>query len=269
MNRLLRRHAPISDAAWALIDAEARERCMPALAARRVVDFSGPHGWQHSAANLGRTATVASAPCEGVTARQRLVQPLIELRAEFALSREELRDHERGALNPDLAELDAAAHRIALAENAVVVHGFGEAGIVGIAEGSPHEGPSLAAAVDAYPGPVAAAVELLLSSGISGPYALLLGREEHTRVIESSEHGGYPLLKHLREIIDGPIVWAPGVDGALLASLRGGDFHFESGADIAVGYEGHDADAVYLYLEESFAFVLATPEAAVALRPSA
>ena len=54
MNHLLRAHAPISDAGWELLDQEARERLAPALAARKLVDFSGPHGWEHSATNLGR-----------------------------------------------------------------------------------------------------------------------------------------------------------------------------------------------------------------------
>ena len=44
------------------------------------------------------------------------------------------------------------------------------------------------------------------------------------RVVETAEHGGYPLLDHLRKILDGPIVWAPGVDGAVVLSLRGDDF---------------------------------------------
>ena len=78
--------------------------------------------------------------------------------------------------------------------------------------------------------------------------------------------GGYPLLDHLREIVGGPIVWAPGVHGAVLLSLRGGDFLFQSGQDLSIGYDHHDADTVQLYLEESFSFRVATPEAAVALR---
>ena len=60
-------------------------------------------------------------------------------------------------------------------------------------------------------------------------------------------------------------MWAPGVTGAVVLSLRGGDFCFESGQDISIGYESHDADVVRLYLEESFSFHVATPEAAVAL----
>ena len=73
------------------------------------------------------------------------------------------------------------------------------------------------------------------------------------------------MREHLGKILDGPIVWAPGVRGAVVLSLRGGDFMFESGQDLSVGYDGHDADGVRLYLEESFSFRVATPEAAVAL----
>ncbi len=49
--------------------------------------------------------------------------------------------------------------------------------------------------------------------------------------------------------------------------MRGGDFLFESGQDLSVGYDAHDAEAVQLYIEESFSFRVATPEAAVAIAP--
>jgi len=48
-------------------------------------------------------------------------------------------------------------------------------------------------------------------------------------------------------------------------SQRGGDFLFDSGQDLAVGYESYDAENVTLYLEESFSFRVASPEAAVAI----
>jgi uncharacterized linocin/CFP29 family protein len=267
MNHLLRRLAPLTDANWKLVDDEAVQRLTPALAARRVIDFAGPYGWTYSATNLGRTRTLEFAQADGVDVLQRRVLPLVELRAGFAISLEELRDHDRGALDPDLDALDAAAYRIAVAENTAIVHGWSDAAIAGIAKTSPHEGSPLAGTVDAYPRPVAEATELLLRHGISGPYALLLDRDEYTRVIESAEHGGYPLLDHLRQILGGPIVWGPGVNGGVVLSLRGGDYVFESGQDLAVGYERHDSDAVYLYLQESFSFVVETPEAAVWLRP--
>lgn len=265
---LLRDQAPLTSGGWALLDEEARERLVAALAARRLVDFSGPHGWEHSATNLGRIEPVADAPCEGVTALRRRVLPLAELRAPFDVSREELRAGDRGAEDIDLAALDVAARNMAVAENTAVFHGWAQAGMEGITEVSPHQPVPRAEDFEDYPSHVAKAVELLLRSGIAGPYGLALGTEDYTAVIESAEHGGYPLFDHLRKILGGPIVWSPGVRGAVVLSQRGGDFLFDCGQDLAVGYDHHDAEAVHLYLEESFSFRVATPEAAVAIVPA-
>jgi uncharacterized linocin/CFP29 family protein len=111
-------------------------------------------------------------------------------------------------------------------------------------------------------------VEELLRNGVEGPYGLALDPTVYRRVIETTEHGGYPLFDHLRKITGGPLVWAPGVDGGVVVSLRGGDFLLECGQDLAVGYHVHDADSVHLYLVETFSFRVATPEAAVALPAS-
>jgi uncharacterized linocin/CFP29 family protein len=265
VSHLLRELAPITESGWELLDSEARERLAPALAARKLVDFGGPHGWQHSATNLGRTEKVAGVPGEGVKGVQRQVLALVELRAPFSVARSELDDADRGAEDADLEALDEAAHRIAVAENAAVFHGWKAAGIAGILEASPHDAIDLGEDCERYPRHVAKAIEALLTAGIEGPYGLALGPEAYTRVLETSEHGGYPLLEHLREIVGGPLVWSPGVQGAAVLSTRGGDFLFDSGEDLSIGYEHHDADAVHLYLEESFSFRVATPEAAVAL----
>ncbi|HXP36825.1 MAG TPA: family 1 encapsulin nanocompartment shell protein, partial [Solirubrobacteraceae bacterium] len=91
--------------------------------------------------------------------------------------------------------------------------------------------------------------------------------EQYLKVVETAEEGGYPLLEHLRKILKGPIVWAPGVAGAVVLSMRGGDFEFNSGEDLSVGYDSHDAEAVSLYIEESYSFRVLTPEAAVAIAP--
>ncbi len=265
MNHLLRELAPISDSGWQTIDSEASQRLKPALAARRLVDFSDPRGWEHSASNLGRTTELAKAPHEGVTARQRRVLALAELRADFSLPLDELRDLDRGALDVDLSSLDDAAHRIAVAENVAVFHGWADAAITGVAEASPYEATSLGDDAEEYPRAVAGAVEQLLQAGIDGPYGLALGREQYRRVVETAEHGGSLLLDHLRQILGGPIVWAPGVRGAIVLSQRGGDFVYDCGQDLSIGYRRHDEQAVHLYIEESFSFVVATPEAAVAL----
>jgi uncharacterized linocin/CFP29 family protein len=265
MNHLLRSHAPITDLGWTQLDQEVKQRIVPALAARKLVDFSGPHGWEHSATNLGRVATI-TAPADGMRACQRRVLPLAELRIDFSISRAELLDIDRGATDSDLSALDTAARRIAEAENVAVFGGWSAAGIDGIA-GSVSTSPiPLGDDVAHYPRHVAKAVEMLLDVGISGPYGLALGPDGYTGVVETTEHGGLIVFDHLHQILDGPIVWAPGVVGAVVVSLRGGDFSFESGQDLSLGYDSHDTNQVNLYLEESFTFRTLTPEAAVVLR---
>jgi uncharacterized linocin/CFP29 family protein len=192
--------------------------------------------------------------------------PLAEMRAPFSVACSELADISRGARDANLAGLDAAARRIALAENVAVFHGWGEAGFTGITEATPHPAIALGGDFEQYPRVVARAVAVLSTSGVSGPFGLALGPEEYTGVIETTEHGGLVVFDHLRQVLGGPIVWAPGVRGAVLVSMRGGDFLFECGQDLSVGYSHHDTDEVHFYLEESFAFRVVSPEAAVGLR---
>ena len=143
MSHLLQEHAPITQAGWELLGDEARERLTPALAARKLVEFAGPHGWEHSAANLGRVQPLADTPVDGLIASQRRVMALVELRAPFSLPRDELADADRGARDVDLGPLDDAARRIATAENRAVFHGWHGAGIVGLAESSAHDAIAL------------------------------------------------------------------------------------------------------------------------------
>ncbi len=268
MNHLLRAHAPISDRAWEQIDQEARERLQPALAARKLVDFVGPLGWEHSATNLGRTTALSGSPAgSGAWGLQRQVLPFVELRADFVVSREELRDIDRGADDADFEALDNAAQQIAIAENAAVLSGWPDA-IKGVAEVSPYQQQPLGSAPEHYPQRIARAVGDLRTRGVGGPYGLALAPEPYRLAIQTSEHGGALLTEHLQTILGGgPVVWTPGLEGAVAISLRGGDFILECGQDLSVGYDSHDAAQVELYIQESFSFRVATPEAAVVLTP--
>ena len=105
----------------------------------------------------------------------------------------------------------------------------------------------------------------LRAAGVDGPYAIALGPRCYTGVVESTEHGGYPVFEHIKMILGGPIIWAPAVNGAVVLSQRGGDAEVVIGQDFAIGYRGTTGDEVNLYLEESFTFKISSPEAAVAL----
>lgn len=265
MNHLMRELAPISDPAWDAIDEEASRALKHYLSARRLMDFSGPHGWGHSATSLGRVERIADAPEDGVEARARLVRPLVELRTPFTLSRDELDAIDRGALGPDLDNVTDAARRAATAEDKAVFHGWAAGGIEGIVEASPHESLPISDEYDDYPSTVARAMARLRDAGVEGPFAIALGPRCYTGILETTHHGGYPVLDHIRLILSGPIVWAPAVDGAVVISQRGGDFEIVCGEDFSVGYLSHDATSVQLYVEESMTLRIAGPEAAIRL----
>ena len=100
--------------------------------------------------------------------------------------------------------------------------------------------------------------------GVDGPFAVALSERCYAELTEATD-GGYPVLQHVRRLIDGPLVWAPGLDGAVVLSMRGDDFQLTVGQDFSIGYLDHNAERVRLYIEESFTFWLQSPQAAVPL----
>ncbi len=266
MNHLLRGLAPITESAWSEIELEAKRSLDNFLAARRLVDFTGPHGWEASAITLGTIEPLAEGPCDGVDGARRNVQPLVELRARFVLQRTELDAIERGHKSPDLGPVVDAARCIAQAEDKVVFHGYAASNITGIADASPHDPVELGDRFGEYPRWVAMAVSQLRDAGVEGPYGVALGPRCYAGILETTEDGGYPVLERLRLILGGPVAYAPAVDGAVVLSLRGEDFELYCGQDLSIGYENHDAGSVSLYLEESLTFHAHSPEAAVPLR---
>jgi uncharacterized linocin/CFP29 family protein len=180
------------------------------------------------------------------------------------LARSELAAVDRGAKDPNLDCLVEAARKIAIAEDVAVFHGYPEAHIRGICEIGPGGTLSLGDDCEAYPAIITQAVTRLREAGISGPYAVALGERCYTDLIETTK-AGYPILEHIRRIVEGPIVWAPGLSGAVVISMRGGDFELVIGRDISIGYLDHDAKRVRLYFEESFTFRALSPQAAVPL----
>jgi uncharacterized linocin/CFP29 family protein len=263
MNNLHRELAPISDAAWASIEEEARRTFERHVAGRRVVDVGEPAGPGLSSVGTGHVAGI-EAPAEGVAARLRTSQQVVELRVPFTLDRQDVDDVERGAQDSDWQPVKDAARQIAFAEDRIIFGGYRAAGITGIRDSSANPALTLPPEVRAYPDAVSQAVSALRLAGVGGPYALLLSADAYTAVSETADHG-YPVLEHLTRVVDGDIVWAPAIDGAFLLSARGGDYELRLGQDLSIGYLSHDADTVQLYFQESLTFLVYTAEASVAL----
>jgi uncharacterized linocin/CFP29 family protein len=99
VSHLLRNHAPISEAGWAEIDGELTRSLKHFLAGRKLVDFTGPRGWDFAGVTTG-DVQVAATPVDGVEAHTRQVRPLVEFRTVFDVPRAELDAIERGKPDP-------------------------------------------------------------------------------------------------------------------------------------------------------------------------
>jgi uncharacterized linocin/CFP29 family protein len=266
MNNLHRELAPISDAAWASIEAEARRTYERDVAARRVVDVRGPEGLELASVGTGHLVEIDPPGGEagGIIAGLRTSQQLVELRVPFTVTRQDVDDVERGAQDSDWQPVKDAARQIAFAEDRAIFEGYPAAGVAGIRRSSSNPILALPAEAREYPAVVSQAVSALRLAGVSGPYSLVLSAAAYTAVSETSDYG-YPIRDHLARVVDGEIIWAPAIDGAFVLTGRGGDYELRLGQDLSIGYLSHDTEYVQLYFQESLTFLVYTAEASVAL----
>jgi uncharacterized linocin/CFP29 family protein len=266
MNNLHRELAPISDAAWSQIEEETTRTLKRYLAGRRVVDVPAADGIGSAAVATGHLLEI-DPPADGILARQREVKALVELRVPFELKRHDIDDVERGSEDSDWQPAKDAAKTIAFAEDRAIFNGYPAAKIQGVREGTSNPLMKLPADVREYPDAVAQALSQLRLVGVNGPYSVLLGAKSYTELAETRDYG-YPVLEHVKRIVDGNIIWAPAIEGAFVLTTRGGDFELNIGQDVSIGYLSHSDTVVKLYLQESFTFRVLTSEASVALAPA-
>lgn len=266
MDLLKRSLAPITSEAWSQIDDEAKRVLALHLAGRKLVDFSGPHGWKLAGVNTGRLKNMDGGPNATVGHAIREVAPLVELRAPIELPILELDYAARGAADLDLGPVVAAAERVAHAEDTAIFHGFAPANIAGIIPASPHVAIEVAGALD-WPRALSAAKETLRLAGVDGPYSVVASMSAYAELISTGDDG-YPIRKRIEEnVIDGDIIWAPALaNGAVLMSARGGDYELTVGQDLSIGYASSDRTTVELYLTESFTFRVLEDKAAIHLK---
>ena len=265
MNNLHRELAPISEAAWAQIEEETSRTIKRYLAGRRVVDVHGPAGTAFSAVGTGHQRAI-KAP-DGVISQQREAKSLVELRVPFELDRQMIDDVERGANDSDWQPAKDAARKLAFAEDRAIFEGYTAAGIVGVRQGTSNPKNSLPADVRKYPEAFAQGLSQLRLVGVNGPYSILLSADAYTELAETTDYG-YPVLDHVKRLVEGKIIWAPAIDGAFIVTTRGGDFDLHLGQDASIGYLSHTDAQVRLYLQETFTFLYLTSESAVAFAPA-
>jgi uncharacterized linocin/CFP29 family protein len=263
VNHLYREIAPMSDRAWEEVEDAARRAIRNFIAGRRLFPLLGPHGYDVEAVPTGEVGPAQEA--DGVSTAVLQPRPMVELRTGFSVSRREIEVLDRGG-DTDLDQVVEAARRIAGAEDRLVFDGLESAGIKGVVASSPHDAIPIGGDFRAFPDAVAKAIDALRAAGVEGPYGIALGPREHEAVLATTDSGGYPILKHIHAIVDGPLVWSPTLDGSVVVSMRGGDFEIHSGLDFSIRYLAHDREHVEFELLETVTFRNLGTDAAACIR---
>jgi uncharacterized linocin/CFP29 family protein len=263
MDILKRNLAPVTEESWALIKDEATEMLNTLLSARHIVHVEGPKGWDYAAVPTGRLTFPGSGK-NGIKFGLRQAKPLIELRIPFELDIWELDNIVRGARDIDLDAMENAAKSLARFEDEAIFNGLSDAGIDGIKTETEYKPISYPKKVEDLPKSIAQGINLLQAASVEGPYAMLLSAAKWQDLTTCSE--GYPLIRRIEEILNGPIVVSQNLKEGILLPKQTEDLVLTLGNDISIGYESHNQEKVKLYFTESFTFQVLDPAVAVILK---
>lgn len=260
MDILWRESARLSPRVWQALDEAVNKAARHVMAARRVAIFDGPKGWDYFAAPLG---TMSSCRTQGSRASVCIpeVALLAEIRAEFPLPWAAVEAYDRGGPTLDTVPAEAAAREVALAEDRLAL--FGEpvgTGFLGSKE-SPRVRLEDWTRPEAVLTDLLRAVETLDKIGIPGPYEAVLAPGRYYAYLRAAEDGGYPIARHLKDVLAAVHRSQVVPDGGGLFATRGGDFVLTVGGDLAVGYRSHDQEALHLFCVETVAPQTLTPQA--------
>lgn len=251
MDILKREMAPLTQAAWDEIDSRAEEVLKSRLTARRVVKVLGPKGWDYTVVSEGRLTDITKVN-EDVSTGVFKVQPLIEARVSFSLSRWEMDNITRGAKDIELGNLENAAKKIAEFEEKAIYNGFDAGQIKGLDCINANEKIPFGEEDSSIMSAISKGLVTLKENFEEGPFVLIVGEVAYNRLNSSSK--GYPLMKRIESLIGGKILLATGLEGAFLIPYDNENFELTIGQDFAVGYESYDNENVNLFITESFTF---------------
>lgn len=260
MDFLKRTIAPISQEAWAELDGEARKALTCSLSARRIVDMTGPLGWDYAALKEGTLDLVDGTPVEGVNYGVRKVTPLTEIRVPFTMPIWVLDDIARGCKTIDHTPVQEAARKAALFEDIALYFGIEESGMTGLITEADNKTLNIKLEDNAIVEAIVNAEQILCDQSIGGPYVLVASYPLYNTIMSSA--AAYPLKKRVESLV-GKIVLSPQASANMLISTRGGDNELVIGQDFSLGYLTSTETEAVFYITETFTFKCYTPQALV------
>ena len=266
MNNLHRELAPISDAAWADIEDEARRTFTRHVAARRVVDVIGPAGEQAVGGRYRPPARARVAGTRGARPAPRR-QPGRRVPGAFAIDRQAVDDVERGAKDSDWQPVKDAAKEHRLRRGPGRLRRIRAAGIAGIRASLVQPVARAARGRPRVPDRRRAGAHLAAARRRRRPLQpAAVGRRLHRGRRDRPTTATRSASTSPGCIGDGEIIWAPAIDGALPALHPRRRLRAAPRAGPVDRLPRRTTPTtIELYFQESLTFIVHTTEAAVSL----
>lgn len=254
MDFLKRELAPITANGWKEIEERAAAVLSKELSARKFIRVTGPLGRDVTSVTTGRMDVKTK---DDIKYGVYKVQPLIESRICFPLSRWELDNIERGAKDVDYTSLDDGVRKAAKFEEEAIFKGLEDGQVDGIYKSSSYEALDFGKTADETLKAIFDGVLKLDAAFAKKPYVLVVSNEKwyylNTVVKE------YSLPEKLEKILGQKIIVSKSIDGAILLPYDDENIELIIGEDFALGYQNHNESAVELFVTESFTFRVLDP----------
>lgn len=254
MDFLKRELAPITANGWKEIEERAAAVLSKELSARKFIRVTGPLGRDVTSVTTGRMDVKTK---DDIKYGVYKVQPLIESRICFPLSRWELDNIERGAKDVDYTSLDDGVRKAAKFEEEAIFKGLEDGQVDGIYKSSSYEALDFGKTADETLKAIFDGVLKLNAAFAKKPYVLVVSNEKwyylNTVVKE------YSLPEKLEKILGQKIIVSKSIDGAILLPYDDENIELIIGEDFALGYQNHNESVVELFVTESFTFRVLDP----------
>lgn len=260
-NKYLERgSAPISADTWNLLDGAMIEAAKSRLAGRRLIGIEGPFGFGQ------KVIPLADCELEGGVIGSTFI-PLNMIASEFCLGKRDLASYETDKMAINLNPVAQAAIDCAAREDRIIFQGIpGNPGLLTV-KGASAQTLSKWDTIGMAAGQIIDAVTKLDNAGFHGPYSMALAPAEFNLLLRRYPQGEGTELDHIRTIVTGGVVKAPGLKkgGVLLAS--GSPFtSLALGQDMAIGYIGPEGNYLRFQVVESLALLIKVPESICILK---
>ena len=243
--------APIAAEAWDEINETAVDVLETTLSARKVLHVDGPYSLSTTAVSNGTLKLLKTDKDAAVKSGLYDVQPLLESRATFTLSRWELDNVLRGKKDVDLDALEDAAEALARYEDDAVFNGNKEAKITGLVNLAPHK-LSMSDDPNETLQAIAEGILKLEDAYVGKPFTLVVGDDVFKMI--NKVYDGKLLLDAIEKLSEGAVVHSKVLKRAFLLPYNHEDLELTIGQDYTIGYDSHDAESVTLFMMNAFTF---------------